>query len=38
MFKKTNAMIVLNKIEKALDYISREVNKDSYDIGWAFRG
>lgn len=38
MFQRTNAMLAMNKIENSLDFISREVTKDSYDIRNAFSG
>ncbi len=36
IFRKTNALIALNKIEDVLDDINREVNNNAYDIGNAF--
>ena len=38
MFKKTKAMIALNKIDGDLDYICREVTRKAYDIGEVFKG
>lgn len=38
MFKKTNAMIAINKIDNNLDCICREVTRKAYDIGSVFKG
>lgn len=38
VYKQTNATIALNKIEKNLDYIAKEVNKNEYELGAVFRG
>ncbi len=38
IYKQTNATIALNKIEKNLDYIAKEVNKNKYELESVFRG
>lgn len=37
MLKKTNAMIAMSKIEDDLDTISKEVTRNIYDVGKAFK-
>lgn len=38
IFKKTNAMIAISKIDNDLDIICKEVTRKVYDIGEVFRG